>query len=74
MKTEEKIKEHWNDPEFDVIRRAFKNYIVYNGDFHDEYLNAIAYLLGISEEHSDDGYDSWWEMDSTDYAKFIKLK
>jgi hypothetical protein len=67
------IKKHWDDSEFDVIRRAFKNYIVCNGVFDDEYLNAIAYLLGIDMEHSYDGYDLWWDFRDPDYIKFMKL-
>jgi hypothetical protein len=70
---QKKIKYHWNDPEFDVIRRAFLNYVVCNGEYDDEYLNKIADLLGVSMNNSDDGYDLWWELEDPSAIKYIKI-
>jgi hypothetical protein len=70
---EQKIREHWNDLDFDKIRLAFKDYLIGNGDFSDDYLNRIAELLGISTESSYDGYDRWWELDGLNYIQYIDL-
>ena len=72
---EDVIKKHWKDPDFDKIRSLLLNYVVENlstaMDEEDRYLLHIAYVMGISTDNSEDGWDSWWEKSEDTSVKYI---
>ena len=71
----ELISPHWEEEEFRMARESFKDYLVIEG-YHwgeSDYLDELAYLLGVSQCNSEDGYDIWWELDDVEYCKFIKI-
>lgn len=77
LPTEEIIKKHWSDPDFIKIREAFLHYVACNFDtdypynLEDKYIAALCELLGVDMANSDDGYDTWWELDEPYLAEFV---
>ncbi len=78
MKKADKIKlitSHWEDDDFHKVRECLLNYVVLNNYIEegDRYLENLCDLLGIGLCSDEDGYNVWYELDSKEYIKYIKL-
>lgn len=73
----ETIKKHWTDPDFIKIRELFRNNVVCNFDpdypfnLEDKYIATLCKILGVNMANSEDGYDTWWEVDDPYLARYV---